>query len=92
MTSPPRSTAHKTPHDGERVDHLSLAGAEEEPAPRFGRPLDRAAPRGMVADRQPRLDACGLSAGGTVTLCLPPSAGYAATPLAAWWIGGGGAR
>lgn len=87
MTSPPRNTAHTIPHDGEWVDRLLLAGDDDEAALRFGRPLDRGALRALVAERQRQLADAGLTAGGTVALCLPPSPGYAASLLAAWRIG-----
>jgi acyl-coenzyme A synthetase/AMP-(fatty) acid ligase len=76
------------PHDGTWVDRVLLAGDADEPCLRFGGPCDRGALRAQVDARQRQLARAGLGAGGTVTLCLPPSPGFVATLLAAWRLGG----
>jgi acyl-coenzyme A synthetase/AMP-(fatty) acid ligase len=73
--------------DGDWVDDLLLTGPEREECLHYGRPVDRAQLRGLVAERQERLAEAGLRAGGTVALRLPPSLGYVATLLAAWRSG-----
>jgi acyl-coenzyme A synthetase/AMP-(fatty) acid ligase len=70
------------------VDELLLAGPPEAVVLRFGAPLDRGRLRALVADRQGRLVAAGLGAGGAVAVQLPPSIEFVAIVLAAWRAGG----
>ncbi|MEU2616043.1 AMP-binding protein, partial [Micromonospora sp. NPDC007271] len=66
---------------------MLLHGPDRETCLVLGASLDRAALRAEVTERQERLTAGGLRAGGTVALHLPPSLGYVANLLAAWRIG-----
>ena len=78
------STA-RAPHDW--VDHLLLAGPDDQECLRFGVPVDRATLRALVAEQAERLTAAGLSTGGTAALRLAPSLGYTAALLACWQLG-----
>ena len=71
----------------EWVDEILLAGADTEICIRADGPIDRSALRRMVAERQSRLEAAGLAAGGSLALRLPPSVAYIANLLAGWRIG-----
>lgn len=71
----------------EWVDEILLAGADHEICLRPDGPIDRATLRQMVAERQSRLAAAGLVAGGSLALRLPPSLAYVANLLAGWRIG-----
>ncbi len=68
------------------VDTDLLNGADDDICLRIGSAITRAELRDLVA-AQAGLAEAGLRAGGTVTLHLPPSAGYVASLLAAWRIG-----
>src|ERR1041384_7356872 len=71
----------------EWVDEILLAGADAEICIRADGPIDRSTLRRMVAERQSRLEAAGLAAGGSLALRLPPSMAYIANLLAGWRIG-----
>ncbi|MEZ0093523.1 class I adenylate-forming enzyme family protein [Streptacidiphilus sp. EB129] len=72
---------------GEWIDETLLAGPDHEVLLGLDRPIDRAALRGAVAERQSLLVAAGLRAGGTVALRLPPSLAFVANLLASWRCG-----
>src|SRR5215469_4128315 len=69
------------------VDHELLARPDDDVCLHPGTSFTRKELRRLVESQQSRLTAAGLTAGGTVTLHLPPSAGYVASLLAAWRIG-----
>jgi len=69
------------------VDEALLAGNDSDCCLRLGRAVHRGTLRDLVAGQQHKLGAAGLTAGGTVSLRLPPSLGYVASLLAAWRIG-----
>ncbi|MDI1463938.1 long-chain fatty acid--CoA ligase [Catellatospora sp. KI3] len=69
------------------VDDILLRGADRDVCLHFGAPVDRAALRHAVADREAVLTRLGLARGGSVALQLPPSLAYVANLLAAWRIG-----
>ncbi|WP_026212204.1 class I adenylate-forming enzyme family protein [Longispora albida] len=69
------------------VDEVLLSGPDNEVCLFLGEPVDRLALKREIAERQARLTAAGLRAGGTVALRLPPSLAYIASLLAAWRIG-----
>src|SRR4051812_43591005 len=71
----------------EWVDEILLSGADKAICLRPDGPIDRATLRQMVAERQSRLVAAGLAAGGALALRLPPSLAYIANLLAGWRIG-----
>src|SRR5260370_28006433 len=72
------------------VDEALLAGNDSDCCLRLGRAVHRGTLRDLVAGQQHKLGAAGLTAGGTVSLRLPPSLGYVASLLAAWRIGAQG--
>ncbi|PWW52663.1 acyl-CoA synthetase (AMP-forming)/AMP-acid ligase II [Actinokineospora spheciospongiae] len=72
---------------GEWVDTVLLAGDPGEVCLRLVSPVDRAALRAVVGEREAALRAAGLGAGGTVALRLPPSLEFVAVLLAGWRIG-----
>src|SRR5260370_32895752 len=69
------------------VDEALLAGNDSDCCLRLGRAVHRGTLRDLVAEQQHKLGAAGLTAGGTVSLRLPPSPGDAASLLAAWRTG-----
>jgi 3-hydroxy-4-methylanthranilate adenylyltransferase len=69
------------------VDGVLLAGPDDEVCLHLGVPVTRAALRQLVAQRQERLAAHGLTGGGSVALRMPSSLAYIANLLAAWRIG-----
>lgn len=69
------------------VDRFLLAGPDSEICLFLDRPVNRSTLRRLVAERQSRLAAGGLSRGGSVALRLPPSIAFVANLLAAWRIG-----
>ena len=69
------------------VDDALLHGDGSATCLRFGRPIDVAALRALVEDRQRWLAEAGLVRGGSVALRLPPSLTFVAVLLAAWRIG-----
>jgi acyl-coenzyme A synthetase/AMP-(fatty) acid ligase len=69
------------------VDDVLLAGDDSDTCLRFGRPVDRAALRAMVAEHQQMFTDAGLAEGGTIALRLPPSLTFVAMLLAAWRLG-----
>ncbi|TQM85347.1 acyl-CoA synthetase (AMP-forming)/AMP-acid ligase II [Saccharothrix saharensis] len=71
----------------EWVDEVLLRGADDDRCLYSGGPVDRAALRRLVAQRQARLTEAGLRAGGSLALRLPPSVAYVANLLAGWRIG-----
>jgi 3-hydroxy-4-methylanthranilate adenylyltransferase len=71
----------------EWVDEILLAGGDRDIVLRPDGLVDRAALRQMVVDRQSRIAAAGLRAGGVLALRLPPSLAYVANLLAGWRIG-----
>ncbi|GAA1984646.1 class I adenylate-forming enzyme family protein [Catenulispora subtropica] len=75
------------PTDPGWVDEVLLAGPDDQVCLVLGAPVDRAALRTLVAQRQAVLAGAGLRAGGSVALCLPPSLAFIANLLAAWRIG-----
>src|SRR5580658_2482753 len=76
-----------TPRPGDWVDEVLLGGDDNDACLYLGGPVDRRELRHLVSQRQQELSSAGLSAGGTVTLRLPPSLAYIASLLAAWRIG-----
>jgi acyl-coenzyme A synthetase/AMP-(fatty) acid ligase len=78
------SDAPVAPLSGDWVDAVLLGGDTADACLFFDRPVDRGTLRGLVAERQRRLAAAGLRAGGTIALRLPPSLAFVATLLAAW--------
>jgi 3-hydroxy-4-methylanthranilate adenylyltransferase len=71
----------------EWVDEILLRGADADICLHADGPIDRAALRRMVAQRQSALEAAGLRAGGCLALRLPPSLAYVANLLAGWRTG-----
>jgi acyl-coenzyme A synthetase/AMP-(fatty) acid ligase len=71
----------------EWVDEVLLAGADDQACLHLGEPITRAGLRQLVTERQRALSGAGLRRGGSVALCLPPSASFIANLLAAWRIG-----
>jgi 3-hydroxy-4-methylanthranilate adenylyltransferase len=69
------------------VDAVLLHGPDREMCLGLDAPLDRGGLRRAVRERQERLAAAGVRAGGCVALRLPPSLAYIANLLAAWRIG-----
>ncbi|TDP93006.1 class I adenylate-forming enzyme family protein [Labedaea rhizosphaerae] len=69
------------------VDELLLRGPDDDICLDVDGPVTRAALRAMVAQRQERLAAAGLGAGGSLALRLPPSLAYVANLLAGWRLG-----
>ncbi|WP_344442717.1 fatty acid--CoA ligase family protein [Kitasatospora nipponensis] len=69
------------------MDHLLLAGPDDEECLRFGTPVDRTTLRALVAEQTERLRAAGLTTGGTAALRLAPSLGYTTALLACWRLG-----
>jgi acyl-coenzyme A synthetase/AMP-(fatty) acid ligase len=69
------------------VGDVLLRGDDADVCLHFGRWIDRAALRALVAEHERELTAAGLRAGGTVALRLPPSSAYVAALLAAWRLG-----
>lgn len=83
----PPVAAGSLPVSGGWVDELLLAGDERQICLQIGRPVSRQELRQLVGRQQDLLAAAGLAEGGTVSIHLPPSLGYAATLLAAWRLG-----
>jgi 3-hydroxy-4-methylanthranilate adenylyltransferase len=73
--------------ESEWVDDILLTGPGDDVCLRLAEPVDRAALRRMVADRQLLLSGAGLRSGGVVALRLPPSLAFVANLLASWRIG-----
>ncbi|MFJ8043999.1 class I adenylate-forming enzyme family protein [Kitasatospora sp. NPDC096147] len=69
------------------MDHILLAGPDDESCLHFGTAVDRRTLRGLVAEQAERLRAAGVTTGGTVALRLAPSLGYTAALLACWQLG-----
>jgi 3-hydroxy-4-methylanthranilate adenylyltransferase len=69
------------------VDNRLLAGPGDRVCLWFDQPVTRAALRELVAERCQELAGAGLSAGGSVSLQLPPSLEYVVSLLAAWRLG-----
>jgi acyl-coenzyme A synthetase/AMP-(fatty) acid ligase len=72
---------------GEWVDEYLLAGNDDQVCVRMGRPVDRRELRQLVDQQQRELAEAGLTAGGTVSLRLPPSLAFIASLLAGWRLG-----
>ncbi len=72
---------------GEWVDEMLLRGDSGDACLWMGGPVSRRELRRLVGQRQQELASAGLTAGGTVTLRLPPSLAYVAALLAAWRLG-----
>ncbi|WP_158839848.1 class I adenylate-forming enzyme family protein [Saccharothrix deserti] len=87
MTKGLASTGFELVASPEWVDEILLRGADGDICLYSGGPIDRSALRRMVAERQSRLAAAGLRAGGSLALRLPPSPAYVANLLAGWRIG-----
>ena len=87
MTKGPTTTGAGPVVSPEWVDEILLRGAGDEICLQPGDPVDRAALRAMVAERQERLAAAGLGPGGSLALRLPPSLAYVANLLAGWRLG-----
>lgn len=73
--------------DVDWVDGHLLAGPGDRVCLWFDRPVTRAALRNLVAERCKELAGAGLSAGGSVSLQLPPGLPYVVNLLAAWRLG-----
>lgn len=73
--------------DSDWVDKYLLAGPDRDVCLRFDQPVTRGALRELVAQRCKELAGAGLSAGGTVSLQLPPGLTYVVNLLAAWRLG-----
>jgi acyl-coenzyme A synthetase/AMP-(fatty) acid ligase len=73
--------------DSDWVGQQLLAGPDDRVCLCFDQPVTRAALRELVADRSKQLASAGLSAGGSVTLQLPPGLTYVINLLAAWQLG-----
>ncbi len=73
--------------DSDWVDTYLLAGPDDHVCLWFDRPVTRAALRELVMERSKELAGAGLSAGGTVSLQLPPGLTYVVNVLAAWRLG-----
>jgi len=71
----------------EWVDEILLHGADGDIWIHSDGPIERAQLRQMVVERQSRLVAAGLRAGGCLALRLPPSLAYIANLLAGWRTG-----
>ncbi|HEX4059836.1 MAG TPA: class I adenylate-forming enzyme family protein [Streptosporangiaceae bacterium] len=69
------------------VDGELLAGPGDRICLSFGQPVTRAALRELVEERCKELAGAGLSAGGSVSLQLPPGVAYVINLLAAWRLG-----
>ncbi|MDI5971048.1 fatty acid--CoA ligase family protein [Streptomyces sp. SL13] len=66
------------------MDDLLLAGPDTDDCLRFGTPTDRGTLRRLVAERQLRLRAAGLTPDGTAALSMGPSLEFVVTLLAGW--------
>jgi 3-hydroxy-4-methylanthranilate adenylyltransferase len=75
------------PSPGGWVDEVLLAGGDADTCLVMGRRVSLGELRGLVGEQGKELGRAGLSAGGTVTLRLPPSLAYIASLLAAWRAG-----
>jgi acyl-coenzyme A synthetase/AMP-(fatty) acid ligase len=73
--------------DSDWVGKYLLAGADDHVCLWFDQPITRAALRELVADRSKELAGAGLSAGGSVSVQLPPGLTYVVNVLAAWRLG-----
>ena len=73
--------------DSDWVSEHLLAGPGDRVCLWFDQPVTRAALRDLVAERCEELAGAGLSAGGSVSLKLPPSLTYVVNLLAAWRLG-----
>lgn len=73
--------------DSDWVDRHMLAGPGDRVCLLFDQPVTRAALRDLVAERCQELAEAGLSAGGSVSLQLPPGLTYVVNLLAAWRLG-----
>jgi acyl-coenzyme A synthetase/AMP-(fatty) acid ligase len=73
--------------DSDWVDKYLLAGPDDHVCLWFDQPVTRAALRELVAERCKELAGAGLSAGGSVSLQLPPGLTYVVNVLAAWRLG-----
>jgi acyl-coenzyme A synthetase/AMP-(fatty) acid ligase len=69
------------------VDEHLLAGPGDRVCLWFDRPVTRAALRELVVGRSGELADAGLSAGGSVSIQLPPGLTYVVNVLAAWRLG-----
>ncbi|MFE6776312.1 class I adenylate-forming enzyme family protein [Streptomyces sp. NPDC057702] len=66
------------------VDDVLLGGNEQEIALHLGDPVSRAELRQLVAHEQERLQAAGLTMGGSLAVRVPPSLSCVVTMLAGW--------
>src|SRR5947208_2592945 len=80
-------SAARDPLAGTWVDDILLTGGGDDCCLWLREPISRQQLRVTIEDRQHRLTAAGLRAGGSVVLCLPPSVEYVANLLAVWRIG-----
>lgn len=87
MTKGLAATGFELVTNPEWVDEILLRGADDDICLYSDGPIDRGALRRMVVERQARLAAEGLRAGGSLALRLPPSPAYIANLLAGWRIG-----
>ena len=70
---------------GQLADSL-LAGDPAADCLTFGRPVDRAELRALVAEQAAALRTAGLAPGGAVALQMPPSLAFVAALLAGWSV------
>jgi len=85
---PSRPSAESTlTASGDWVDQFLLTGDDYQACLWMGGPIDRQDLRRLVDQQQRELAAAGLTAGGTVSLRLPPSLAYVASLLAGWRLG-----
>lgn len=82
-------TAPKRPAcgDGAWVDDVLLGGNGQDIALHIGGPVSRAELRRLVAQEQGRLEAAGLTAGGSLAVRVPPSLSCVVAMLAGWRAG-----
>jgi 3-hydroxy-4-methylanthranilate adenylyltransferase len=73
--------------DVDWVDEHLLAGPADRVCLRFDRPVTRATLRELVVHRCEELADAGLSAGGSVSVQLPPGLTFVVNVLAAWRLG-----
>jgi 3-hydroxy-4-methylanthranilate adenylyltransferase len=78
---------HDAVADLDWIDKYLLAGPDDRVCLCFGEPVTRAALRELVLEQCTELAGAGLSAGGTVSVQLPPSLAYVVNVLAAWRLG-----
>jgi acyl-coenzyme A synthetase/AMP-(fatty) acid ligase len=73
--------------DPDWVDEVLLLGKDDDVCLFLGEPVSRGTLRRLVGQRRVELTAAGLTAGGSVALCLPPSLAFVTNLLASWRIG-----